>query len=142
MCFLFSTFAGTGFSGDYSEYFGLHVDEESLVYLMLANQMLHSLCPDYITIAEDVSGMPGLCCPIEEGGTGFDYRLAMAVPDKWIRSARPGSHQFLRFAQGRRDFILKLATALQQKHFDQKTAKLQAAATQPGFCAASDTHAR
>ncbi|MGH0147169.1 UNVERIFIED_CONTAM: hypothetical protein FKN15_041506 [Acipenser sinensis] len=43
---------GTGFSGDYSEYFGLHVDEESLVYLMLANQMLHSLCPDYITIAE------------------------------------------------------------------------------------------
>ncbi|XP_058885659.1 1,4-alpha-glucan-branching enzyme-like [Acipenser ruthenus] len=76
---------GTGFSGDYSEYFGLHVDEESLVYLMLANQMLHSLCPDYITIAEDVSGMPGLCCPIEEGGTGFDYRLAMAVPDKWIQ---------------------------------------------------------
>ncbi|MGH0131716.1 UNVERIFIED_CONTAM: hypothetical protein FKN15_036393 [Acipenser sinensis] len=44
--------------------------------------------------------------------------------------------------EGRRDFILKLATALQQKHFDQKTVKLQAAAAQPGFCAASDTHAR
>lgn len=29
--------------------------------------------------------MPALGRPIEEGGTGFDYRLAMAVPDKWIK---------------------------------------------------------
>uniref|UniRef100_A0A8C9ZWZ1 1,4-alpha-glucan branching enzyme n=1 Tax=Sander lucioperca TaxID=283035 RepID=A0A8C9ZWZ1_SANLU len=76
---------GSGFSGDYSEYFGLQVDEESLVYLMLANHILHTLYPDCITVAEDVSGMPALCRGVEEGGLGFDYRLAMAIPDKWIQ---------------------------------------------------------
>uniref|UniRef100_H3AP55 1,4-alpha-glucan branching enzyme n=2 Tax=Latimeria chalumnae TaxID=7897 RepID=H3AP55_LATCH len=76
---------GTGFSGGYDAYFGLHVDEDSLVYLMLSNHMLHTVYPDCITIAEDVSGMPALCCPVAQGGTGFDYRLAMAVPDKWIQ---------------------------------------------------------
>ncbi|XP_061073908.1 1,4-alpha-glucan-branching enzyme-like isoform X2 [Conger conger] len=76
---------GTGFSGDYSEYFGLQVDEDSLVYLMVANHILHTLYPDCITIAEDVSGMPGLCRAVTEGGCGFDYRLAMAIPDKWIQ---------------------------------------------------------
>lgn len=29
--------------------------------------------------------MPGLCRPMGEGGTGFDYRLGMAVPDLWIK---------------------------------------------------------
>ncbi|KAG5837473.1 hypothetical protein ANANG_G00239620 [Anguilla anguilla] len=76
---------GTGFSGDYSEYFGLQVDEDSVVYLMVANHILHTLYPDCITIAEDVSGMPGLCRAVTEGGCGFDYRLAMAIPDKWIQ---------------------------------------------------------
>ncbi|XP_051719466.1 1,4-alpha-glucan-branching enzyme isoform X1 [Ctenopharyngodon idella] len=76
---------GSGFSGNYSEYFGLQVDEESLVYLMLANHILHTLNQDCITIAEDVSGMPTICRPIQEGGLGFDYRLAMAIPDKWIQ---------------------------------------------------------
>ena len=38
-----------------------------------------------ITIAEDVSGMPALCRPVEEGGGGFDYRLAMSIPDLWIK---------------------------------------------------------
>ncbi|CAG8726671.1 29437_t:CDS:10, partial [Racocetra persica] len=76
---------GTGFSGGYHEYFGDSVDEESVVYLMLANEMLHSLYPNIITIAEDVSGMPGLCRPVSEGGVGFDYRLAMAIPDMWIK---------------------------------------------------------
>ena len=47
--------------------------------------MLHSLYPDCITIAEDVSGMPLLCRPIEDGGLGFDYRLGMAIPDSWIK---------------------------------------------------------
>ncbi|XP_063060879.1 1,4-alpha-glucan-branching enzyme isoform X2 [Engraulis encrasicolus] len=76
---------GVGFSGDYSEYFGLQVDEDSLVYLMLSNHMLHTLYEDCVTIAEDVSGMPALCRPVTEGGCGFDYRLAMAIPDKWIQ---------------------------------------------------------
>lgn len=75
----------TGFSGDYKEYFNVSVDLEAVCYLMLANKMLHSLYPFIITIAEDVSGMPTLCCPVEEGGIGFDYRLAMAIPDMWIK---------------------------------------------------------
>ncbi|KAJ6781080.1 hypothetical protein PWT90_03061 [Aphanocladium album] len=76
---------GAGFSGGYHEYFGSDVDEEAVVYMMLANQMLHSFYPECITIAEDVSGMPALCVPVELGGVGFDYRLAMAVPDMWIK---------------------------------------------------------
>lgn len=76
---------GTGFSGGYHEYFGPSVDEEGVVYLILANIMLRKLNPDLITIAEDVSGMPTLCLPTEIGGIGFDYRLAMAIPDMWIK---------------------------------------------------------
>ena len=29
--------------------------------------------------------MPGLCRTVSEGGVGFDYRLGMAIPDKWIQ---------------------------------------------------------
>uniref|UniRef100_A0A8C2N6N9 1,4-alpha-glucan branching enzyme n=1 Tax=Capra hircus TaxID=9925 RepID=A0A8C2N6N9_CAPHI len=76
---------GENFSGDYHEYFGLQVDEDALIYIMLANHLVHTLYPDSITIAEDVSGMPALCSPISQGGGGFDYRLAMAIPDKWIQ---------------------------------------------------------
>lgn len=76
---------GTGFSGGYHEYFGPCADIDSIVYLMLANEMLHQLYPDVITIAEDVSGMPALCLPLSLGGVGFDYRLAMAIPDMWIK---------------------------------------------------------
>ena len=75
----------TGFTGDYKEYFNTNVDINALVYLMLVNSMLHEEYPFVITIAEDVSGMPALCRPVEEGGIGFDYRLAMAVPDMWIK---------------------------------------------------------
>ncbi|KAJ3672342.1 hypothetical protein LUZ60_007063 [Juncus effusus] len=73
-----------GFSGDYKEYFGLETDVKAVVYLMLANELVQGLVPDGEVIAEDVSGMPGLCRPVKEGGTGFGYRLAMAVPDLWI----------------------------------------------------------
>jgi 1,4-alpha-glucan branching enzyme len=76
---------GMGFSSGYHEYFGSTVDDEGVVYLMLANDMLHKLYPRIITIAEDVSGMPSLCRPVEEGGIGFDYQLAMAIPDMWIK---------------------------------------------------------
>ncbi|PAV21148.1 glycoside hydrolase family 13 [Pyrrhoderma noxium] len=76
---------GTGFSGDYHEYFGGQVDDEGVVYLMLANDMVHKLYPQSITIAEDVSGMPLLCAPSDIGGVGFDYRLSMAIPDMWIK---------------------------------------------------------
>ncbi|RYP81676.1 hypothetical protein DL769_001908 [Monosporascus sp. CRB-8-3] len=76
---------GTGFSGGYHEYFGAAVDEEAVAYLMVANEMLHKLYPETITVAEDVSGMPALCLPLSLGGVGFDYRLAMAIPDMWIK---------------------------------------------------------
>ena len=73
------------FSGDYNEYFSDNFDEDGGVYLMLANKLLHQINPDAITIAEDVSGMPGLCLTVEQGGFGFDYRLNMSVSDKWIQ---------------------------------------------------------
>ncbi|XRM45545.1 alpha-1,4-glucan branching enzyme [Aspergillus tubingensis] len=76
---------GTGFSGGYHEYFGGSVDGEGVMYLTLANEMLHSLYPECITVAEDVSGMPALCLPHALGGVGFDYRLAMAIPDMYIK---------------------------------------------------------
>lgn len=78
---------GTAFSGDYSEYFGFQVDIDACVYMMLANTLLKELYPDVAcTIAEDVSGMPTLCVPTALGGLGFDYRLAMAIPDMWIET--------------------------------------------------------
>jgi hypothetical protein len=55
------------FLGDYNEYFGLNTDTEAYVYLMLANELLHTLSEDMITVAEDVSGMPAVCRPVEEG---------------------------------------------------------------------------
>ena len=58
---------------------------QACVYLMLANKMIHELRPDATVIAEDVSGMPTLGRQVSEGGLGFDYRLAMAVPDFWVR---------------------------------------------------------
>ena len=73
--------------GSYEEYFGDAVDEDALAYLSLANKLIHSLSPNAITIAEDVSGMPGLAAPTSDGGCGFDYRLAMGVPDCWFKLA-------------------------------------------------------
>jgi 1,4-alpha-glucan branching enzyme len=72
------------FVGGLNEYYNDSVDLDGEVYLMLANYLIHTKNPNATTIAEDVSGMPTLCRPIEEGGFGFDYRLNMSVPDKWI----------------------------------------------------------
>ena len=58
---------GQGFSGGYHEYFGVNTDTEAVVYLMLANYLLHKLNSNMITVAEDVSGMPALCRPVTEG---------------------------------------------------------------------------
>ena len=67
------------------DFFNDQVDEEALCYLTLANTLIHALNPHAVSIAEDVSGMPGLCYPAEGGGAGFDYRLGMSVPDFWIK---------------------------------------------------------
>ena len=69
----------------YDDYFGTDVDEDALCYLALANRLIHDLRPDALTIAEDVSGMPGLAASQEAGGYGFDYRYAMGIPDYWIK---------------------------------------------------------
>ncbi|MBN2302674.1 MAG: alpha amylase C-terminal domain-containing protein, partial [Lentisphaerae bacterium] len=77
-----------GLSGgfnSYDDYFGETVDEDAITYLALANEVVHRIRPDAVTIAEDVSGMPGLAAPAEDGGCGFDYRLAMGVPDCWFK---------------------------------------------------------
>ncbi len=82
---------GYGFSGDYHEYFQGTVDGDALAYLQLANALIHALDDGaggrraIVSIGEDVSGMPLLCRPVAEGGVGFDYRLAMAIPDMWIK---------------------------------------------------------
>ena len=75
---------GTDF-GNYEIYFGPGVDTNAVVYLALANRLIHELNPDAITIAEDVSGMPGLAAPFEAGGVGFDFRMAMGIADHWIK---------------------------------------------------------
>jgi 1,4-alpha-glucan branching enzyme len=69
----------------YEDYFDDSVDEDALTYLALANRMIHDIRPEAITIAEDISGMPGLAVAASDGGIGFDYRFAMGVPDLWIR---------------------------------------------------------
>ena len=75
---------GSAFS-DYSMYFSMNTDVEAVTYLQLANELIHKLNPNAITVAEDMSGMPGMCIPIPDGGIGFDYRLSMGVPDLWIK---------------------------------------------------------
>ena len=72
------------FTGNYKEYFGLDTNVDAVVYMMLANHLMHKLLPEATVVAEDVSGMPVLCRSVDEGGVGFDYRLAMAIPDRWI----------------------------------------------------------
>ncbi len=69
---------------NYDKYFA-DVDWDVLVYLQLANQLAKELKPHAISIAEDMSGMPGLGRPVDEGGLGFDFRLAMGIPDYWIK---------------------------------------------------------
>ncbi len=69
----------------YQDYYGNDVDVDALSYLYLANRLVHDIRPDAITIAEDVSGYPGLAAPISEGGSGFDYRFSMGIADYWIK---------------------------------------------------------
>ena len=75
---------GSAFT-DYSMYFSLNTDTEAVTYLQLANELVHALNPRAITIAEDMSGMPGMCLPIKDGGIGFNFRLSMGMPDLWIQ---------------------------------------------------------
>jgi 1,4-alpha-glucan branching enzyme len=69
----------------YADYFNENVDEDALTYLALANRVIHRVRPNTLTVAEDVSGMPGLAAPQKNGGFGFDFRFAMGIPDYWIK---------------------------------------------------------
>ena len=69
----------------YNDYFDGGQDEDALVYLYLANKMIHEFKHGAITIAEEMSGMPGIACATDRSGFGFDYRLSMGVPDLWIK---------------------------------------------------------
>lgn len=75
---------GVSFS-DYSKYFSMDTDTEAITYLQFANDLIREVEPNSITIAEDMSGMPGMCLPVNFGGIGFDYRLSMGVPDLWVK---------------------------------------------------------
>ena len=70
---------------NYNDYFNGHQDDNAICYLTLANMLIHEVNSKAITIAEEVSGMPGLALPINDGGYGFDYRMAMNIPDYWIK---------------------------------------------------------
>ena len=71
--------------GSYADYYNGGQDVNAITYLTLANKLIHTLNPNAITIAEEMSGMPGLAVPVSEGGLGFDYRMAMGIPDYWIK---------------------------------------------------------
>ena len=78
---------GTDFN-DNSKYFSYNTHTDAITYLQLANELIREVNPNAITIAEDMSGMPGMALPIEDGGIGFDYRLGMGLPDMWIRAVK------------------------------------------------------
>ena len=69
----------------YDKYFKDGIDWDVLTYFQMANTLIKEVNPHALIIAEDMSGMPGLCRPPKEGGLGFDYRLAMGIPDYWIK---------------------------------------------------------
>ena len=74
--------------GGYGDYFNGHQDDNAICYLTLANLLIHEVNPQAFTIAEEVSGMPGLAAPFTSGGYGFDYRMAMNIPDFWIKTIK------------------------------------------------------
>ena len=78
---------GQGF-GSYADYYNGGQDTNAITYLTLANKLIHEVNPQAITIAEEMSGMPGLAIPFKDGGIGFDYRMAMGIPDYWIKTLK------------------------------------------------------
>ncbi len=75
---------GTNFDC-YDKYFSLNTDTDAVTYLQLANELIHAVNPKALTIAEDMSAMPGMCIKLEDGGIGFDYRLGMGAAPMWIK---------------------------------------------------------
>jgi 1,4-alpha-glucan branching enzyme len=84
---------GTAFMS-YKQYYDGNQDDDAIVYLKLANKLIHQVNPNAISIAEEMSGMPGLATPLEQGGYGFDYRLAMGIPDYWVKTVKEKRLEF------------------------------------------------
>ncbi|MDR0872763.1 MAG: alpha amylase C-terminal domain-containing protein [Prevotellaceae bacterium] len=77
----------------YGDYYNLNQDGDAICYLTLANKLIHEVKPQAITIAEEMSGMPGLANAFKDGGIGFDYRMAMGIPDLWIKTIKEQSDE-------------------------------------------------
>jgi 1,4-alpha-glucan branching enzyme len=77
----------------YSDYFTPNLDDDAVVYFMLANKLAHQVNPQVLSIAEEMSGLPGLAAPLASGGLGFDYRMSMGVPDLWIKLIKEQADQ-------------------------------------------------
>ena len=84
---------GTDFNSN-DKYFSYNTHVEAVTYLQLANELIRQVNPKAITIAEDMSGMPGMCLPIEDGGIGFNYRLGMGLPDMWVKAVKERKDEF------------------------------------------------
>ncbi|MDD2533477.1 MAG: alpha-amylase family glycosyl hydrolase [Eubacteriales bacterium] len=84
---------GTAFD-NYGKYFSHNTDIDAVTYLQFANDLIHEIRPDAISVAEDMSGMPGMCLPVKAGGLGFDYRLAMGMPDYWVKTLKLNDHNW------------------------------------------------
>jgi 1,4-alpha-glucan branching enzyme len=78
---------------NYNMYFDGGQDEDAITYFKLSNKLIHEVNPNAITVAEEMSGYPGLAAKVEEGGLGFDYRLAMGIPDYWIKIIKEKSDE-------------------------------------------------
>ena len=74
--------------GGYGDYYNGGQDTNAITYLTLANKLIHAVNPHAVSIAEEMSGMPGLALPFADGGIGFDYRMAMGIPDYWIKTLK------------------------------------------------------
>ncbi len=73
---------------NYEDYYNGHQDDNAICYLTLANKLIHEINTYAVTIAEEVSGMPGVAAKFDDGGLGFDYRMAMNIPDYWIKTIK------------------------------------------------------
>ncbi len=97
---------GTDFNSN-DKYFSMNTHVEAITYLQLANELIRQVNPKAVTVAEDMSGLPGMCLPIEDGGVGFDYRLAMGLPDMWIKTVKDVSDEFWNIPQMWGDMCLR-----------------------------------
>jgi 1,4-alpha-glucan branching enzyme len=97
----------------YDKYFKEGVEWDAITYLQLANTLAKTIHPKSVTIAEDMSGMPGMCRKVEEGGIGFDYRLGMGIPDYWIK--------ILKHLPDEQWNLDELWSVLQNRRFKEKT---------------------